>query len=166
MRLKMDQPKVNGTTTYKHTIIEQHTTLDIDACLNKVGCVWMNYVYSAKDIKDKGLSITHLEMLNILVALKVWGQKWTGQQVTIKTDNMAVVKICNTDYTRDMKLASYIRNIWLVTSMYDIELIITHIAGRLNTAADLLSRWSDDQDCQELLKSLIEHPKWCHVERE
>ena len=39
-------PKFNGTTTYKHTIIEEHTTLEIDACLNKVGGVWMNYIYS------------------------------------------------------------------------------------------------------------------------
>ena len=63
--------------TCKHTIIDQHTTLEIDACLSEVGGVWMKFVYSAEipqDIKEKGLSITHFEMLNILVPLKVWGK--------------------------------------------------------------------------------------------
>ena len=79
---------------------------------------------------------------------------------------MTVVQIYNTGHTRDMELGSYIRNIWLVTSMYDIELVIEHTPDRLNTSADLLSRWSDDQKCQDLIKSLVKNPKWCHVQKE
>ena len=162
-------PKFNGTTTYKHISIECHDTLEIDACLNKVGGVWMNYVYSAEIpqyFKDKSLSITHFEMLNILVAIKLWGSKWLGKKVKLKTDNMAVVQVCNTGHTRDMELASYIRNIWLLTSMQDIELVVEQIPGKVNKTADLLSRWSDDQKCKNSLEILVKNPIWCDVSDE
>ena len=159
-------PKFNGTTTYKHNVIPCHNTLEIDACLDKVGGVWMDYVYSAEipqSFKEKGLSITHFEMLNILVAIKMWGNKWIGQKVKLKTDNMAVVQVCNTGHTRDMELACYIRNIWFLTSVQDIELIVEHIPGKLNSTADLLSRWSNSKKCQDSLKALVKNPTWCDV---
>ena len=71
-------PKFNGTTTYKHTILEQHTTLEIDACLNKVGGVWMHYVYSAeipKDIKDRGSIHNSFRNAKYFGSIESMGQK-------------------------------------------------------------------------------------------
>ena len=92
--------------------------------------------------KDK-LSITHFEMLNIIVALNIWKDAWVGKHIEILVDNMAVVTICKTGLTGDTNLASYARNIWLITSLYDIQLKITHVPGYKNKEADLLSRWQN-----------------------
>ena len=59
-------------------------------------------------------------------------------------DNQAVVSICNCGYTRDGMLATYIRNIWLITSIYDMCISVKHIAGNKNIIADLLSRWENN----------------------
>ena len=38
-------------------------------------------------------NISQLEMLNIMVALKIWGQAWQNMRIEIKCDNLAVVQI-------------------------------------------------------------------------
>ena len=42
-----------------------------------------------------GFSIEHLEMLNILVAIRTCGQQWAGKAVKIACDNQAVVSVLN-----------------------------------------------------------------------
>ena len=46
-------------------------------------------------------TIVHLEMLNIMVALKVWGQHWSNKCVEIKCDNLAVVSVLQEGKARD-----------------------------------------------------------------
>ena len=116
--------------------------------------------------RDSDLSITHYEMVNILVVLRLWGQKWRGRSVVIKTDNMAVVNICKSGYTRDMELAAYIRNIWFITASLDIRLVVEHIRGKENVTADLLSRWTGSQTDKQLLDKLVGNPTWCEVTQE
>ena len=62
----------------------------------------------------------------------------TGSQSKnlVKTDNMAVVQICINDYTRGMNLSAYVRNLWLITAGYDIDLTVTHIVGKNNIFAE------------------------------
>ena len=45
------------------------------------------------------LNIVHLEMLNILVALRVWNQCWAKSRVRIACDNEAVVHVLNSGRT-------------------------------------------------------------------
>ena len=113
--------------------------------------------------RNSDLNITHYEMVNILVVLRLWGQEWRGRSVIIKTDNMAVVNICKSGYTRDMELAAYIRNIWLITASLDIWLVVEHIRGKQNVMADLLSRWTGNQIEKQLLDKLVWNPSWCEV---
>ena len=163
-------PIFNGTAKFNHVIIDQVLTLEIDACLQRVGGVWKNLVYSAVIPQGLGrksdLNITHYEMVNIVVVLRLWGQEWRGRSVIIKTDNMAVVNICKSGYTRDMELAVYIRNIWLITASLDIRLVVEHIRGKQNVTADLLSRWTGNQTDKQLLDKLVCNPSWCEVTQE
>ena len=99
--------------------------------------------------KDTGFHITHFEMVNVLVCLKNWAQEWANKSVTLFVDNMAVVTVCNTGYTKDKFLASCIRNIWMVTAIHDIKLELRHIAGYKNKVADLLSRWNNSEMCNK-----------------
>ena len=54
-------------------------------------------------------------------------------------DNLAVVQVVHTGKTRDNMLALCLRNNWLITASYDIDLHIDYIQSRANKIADLLS---------------------------
>ena len=71
-------PSFNGITYIRKAEILQAHTLHIDASLNGVGGIWNQEVYSTPifDIYDCQLKIVHLEMLNLAIAVKLWGQKW------------------------------------------------------------------------------------------
>ena len=55
--------------------------------------------------------IVHLEILNIVVLLKIWGDIWENQVINIKCDNMAVVEVLKFGKARDPILATCARNI-------------------------------------------------------
>ena len=108
-------------------------------------------------------TIVHFEMINILVALNVWKTDWKGQCVKFLVDNMAIVTVCNSGYSQDAFLATCIRNIWLLTSVFDIKLIVSHIPGYCNVTADLLSRWEHTDNNHVKLKSLVRNTGWLFV---
>ena len=102
-------------------------------------------------------------MVNIMVALKMWKEYWRHKHIHFAVDNAAVVTVCNTGFTRDNWLAIYIRNIWLITSTYDITMTVTHISGTKNTIADLLSRWDKTHNNTFKLQQLVTTPDWQQV---
>ena len=80
-------------------------------------------------------------MLNVDVALKVWSQLWVDKKVKIHSDNQAVVEVLITGLTKDPFLATCDRNIWLITAILNIEIIVIYFPGKNNHTAELLSRW-------------------------
>ena len=127
--------------------------LFIDACLTGVGGIWGHRVYAAPipQFQDFHPSITHLEMLNLLVALRLWANHWAQYSVYIFCDNMAVVQVASSGRTRDPFWGACIRNIWLITATHDIDLEIKHIQGTKNVLADALSsRYADKGISQNL----------------
>ena len=79
-------------------------------------------------------------MVNILVALRLWARFWASSSVVFHCDNLAVVQVVASGKTKDSFLNACIRNIWLLTAIFDIDLHIEHIQGVKNTTADRLSR--------------------------
>ena len=66
-----------------------------------------------------------------------------------------------TGKTRDLFLALSIRNIWLHTAHYDIDLVIDHILGKKNRIADTLSRIYSSKSVDKLiLQDLLKHYQW------
>ena len=119
-----------------------------------MGAVWRNRVYATTiyEIPGLALTITHLEMLNFVVALRVWGPFWKHSAITIFCDNMSVVQVVSSGRTRDKFLALCIRNIWLLAAYHDIDLEVKHIVGKKNMVADALSCiYSDKPVRQEIL---------------
>ena len=78
-------------------------TLHLDASLTGLGVIWNNRVYSTPiiQIPDFDLNIVHLEMWNIVIALKMWGQFWSYSSLTIYCDNLAVVQVIHSHNTKD-----------------------------------------------------------------
>ena len=108
----------------------------------------------------KDYTIVHLEILNIVVAAKIWASHWTKKRVQNFCDNMAVVDVLNTGRARDPILATCARNLWLIAAIFNIDFIFSHIPGVENSVADLLSRWKHDPDHVKKLETLVETPVW------
>ena len=159
-------PQFNGITIYKKPIIAEADALHLDACLTGIGGIWHDRVYSspAPVIPGFDFKIVHLEMINVLVALRIWGKFWQHSQVKIYCDNLAVVQVVASSKTKDSFLGACIRNLWLAAAHFDILLQIQHIRGEHNIRADLLSRiYSDKPVNQHLLQELKENFIWDKV---
>ena len=77
---------------------------------------------------------------------EIVGPQWAGGRICFECDNEAVVSVVRTGKTRDKVLAAYVRNICILASIFDINLVIVHLPGVSNTVADLLSRWDNTPD--------------------
>ena len=111
----------NGVTFYDRQK-PQHT-VHLDACLTGFGGSFNNMVYHLQiPLEYKNYTIVHLEILNIVVALKIWGKHWQDKLIELKCDNLAVVEVLRAGKARDNVLATCARNIWLLTSLFNIQL--------------------------------------------
>ena len=93
----------------------------------------------------------------------MWGSQWAGSHILFFCDNAAVVQVVDTGKTRDPLLATCLRNIWMITAIYDIKISIKHIAGSKNIISDLLSRIYSDKIDSTLLNQLQMNYHWDRV---
>ena len=144
----------NGYSSYRHPTFSDDTPIELDASLKGLGGRWGSCVYKS-DIPgyllQLDISITHLELFNVFVALKVWGSDWASRKLVISLDNSAAVSIINTGFTRDPLLATIARNIWFQGAVNNIQIWATHVPGVKNQVADLLSRWESHGNPMALL---------------
>ena len=123
-----------------------------------------NYVYHVPIPRHYlGLTIVHLKMINILVALKIFGPLWATKKVLVKCDNQAVVAVLTHSKTKDAFLATCARNVWLLAALFDLKVTYVHIRGKHNVIADLLFRWVPTSDNVLKLQSHIHDPLWIRV---
>ena len=108
----------------------------------------------------RNLDIIHLEMVNILVALRVYAHAWKGAYILIKCDNDAVVKVLSGGKARDPFLGACARNAWYLAALADVQLQYTHVLGKNNCVANLLSRWKNSQANIQVLHSLVPNAVW------
>ena len=102
-----------------------------DACLSGGGGICDQEYFHCQFpdmILELDLDINCLELLTIVIACKLWGAKWSGQQIVLHCDNMASVIVLNSGQTRNPFLADYLRELWLVSSSFDFELRAVHNA--------------------------------------
>ena len=105
-------------------------------------------------------AMVHLEMLNILVAIRMWGQKWGGQSVLFHCDNQAVMTVLSTGRTKDLTLAAISRNLFMESAKFEVDLKLIRIHGKANTIADALSRLLSEPQFMNLIESSVPHPIW------
>ena len=151
----------NGVSFFKYI---PSKIVHLDACPYGLGAIFDSQVYALElPHQYQNVNIAYLEMLNIIVALKVWHNQWTGSKVQIKCDNQAVVSVLNSGRSRDVVLAEYARNIFLWTSSCNIDLQVVHVPGKLNEVADLLSRWFITKNSFQKLQRLVDPVQWVPV---
>ena len=155
-------PKYNGVTFFDQKPIDH--SIELDASLQGMGACWGSQVYALQiPLGYMDMSIVHLEMLNILAAVRVWGKAWRNTKVAIACDNLAVVQVLNSGKTRDLTLAAIARNIQFQVATMNINLKVTHIPGKVNVIADLLSRWGSRPMANATLCHLLPVHTWTNV---
>ena len=155
-------PKFNGSAFFVHQNIQYE--IELDACLKGLGARCGNQVYALKiPQKFENMTIVHLEMINILVAIRTWATLWQGKNIRIHCDNQAVVSVLTTGRTRDALLAAIARNILMEIAAHDICLRTVHISGKDNQVADNLSRFFLGDVFKERLYKLLACPTWVRV---
>ena len=85
-------------------------------------------------------SVTVKEMCPVVMAAATFGQQLTGKVVQFLVDNEAVVEVIRATYSKDLHLMHLIRLLVFLASKYNFWFTATHIPGKLNIAADALSR--------------------------
>ena len=79
-------------------------------------------------------------MINLVIALRMWGKFPANSAVTAHCDNFTVVQVVDSGRTRDPLLTACIRNIWLLAPKWDMDFKEIHIPGKNNLQSDTLSR--------------------------
>ena len=149
----------NGVSFFHHRVADG--ILQLDACMTGLGGRWGRFVYHLTlENHLKNLGIVHLEMINILVALRIFAPYWHQKAILVRCDNNAVVQVLTSGKTRDPFLATCARNIWMSAALANIELQYKHITGCENTAADLLSRWRFTKEQYAKLCTMVHEPIW------
>jgi hypothetical protein len=105
---------------------------------------WMSKQWSEKQLQQawriKGLSMVWLELFAIVDACATFGRYWRGLRITLQTDSESVVSAWNSQRSSNPELRFLFRKICLFMSVFDFDLQLIHLAGKLNIKADLLSR--------------------------
>ena len=134
------------------------------ASLTGLGGRWRNLVYHLPVPRGfMNWSIVHLEMVNILLAVRLFQAQWSGHKVLIRCDNEAVISVLRSGRTKDPYLGACARNIWYVSALANIDLQHVHIRGLDNGVADLLSHWKGSPCDISKLLSQIQDPVWVPV---
>lgn len=91
-------------------------------------------------ILRKNLSITCLEMLTVMVAIKLWCHKLVKKKINIFCDNLAVCIVLNTGKAKNEFLQQCLREISFVASVHEFQLMASHLSSSENRLSDDLSR--------------------------
>ena len=86
------------------------------------------------------VSIAAKELLPIVVAATVWGNRWSRSTVCFHCDNQAVVDVIRGGYCKDKYLAHMLRCMFFLEAHFAFTATARHIPGIENTQADALSR--------------------------
>jgi hypothetical protein len=153
----------NGTVSI-YKCLQPQTDIFVDASLSGLGGALNAFVYRAPLSPRPGWSIAHWEAINVFVALQVFSAFISGRRVMVWCDSRVAVAILHSGRGRDPLLHTIARNIHLLQTTLDCDLAFSHVPGRLNTVADLLSRWDTSAHPTASLFSLLNTaPVWCPV---
>jgi hypothetical protein len=79
------------------------------------------------------------ELFPILIAAACWGSTWREKTICCRCDNMAVVRVVTSRYSREHDLMHLLRCLFFFEAHFDFCVIAEHLPGVENGLADDLS---------------------------
>ena len=92
---------------------------------------------------DGMLSHSHItvkELTPVVIAVAVWGQRWKGESLLVRSHNMATVSIINSGTSHNKEAMHLTRSLAFIAAKFQLTLSAEHVPGDQNTLADALSR--------------------------
>jgi hypothetical protein len=132
------------------------TVFATDACLSGGGgnCGKEFFHFKFPEfILDLDTHINYLELLVVLVAAKIWKDKFRDARVQIYCDNLVTVTVINSGKTKDSKMLELLRELAFVNISNNSQIRAIHIPGLLNRVPDRLSRLHCDKKLK--LKDIV-----------
>ena len=136
-------PEFNGIRILDKSGFPPDYIVELDACLQGCGAIAGEEFYAVPfpaRILAENHPIAHLELLNIVVALKLWAHRWRGKVIRIYCDNMNSCMAVQSGRSRVPFMQRALREIFLYTTSHDVELSVNHAPGASLVLADALSR--------------------------
>ena len=106
-------------------------------CAAVWGTQWWQWCWNAK---AQSWHIAPKELLPVLLSCIVWGEEWSGKLIRCHCDNMAVVEVLNSGYSRDREMMHPLRCLFFIAEHFRIQVEAVHLPGKENGLADALSR--------------------------
>ena len=134
------------------------TSIAVDRCLTGGGDHFGPHIYHTvypDFILQRGLNISELEMMNAVIAIKLWAPMLCNHVIRLQCNNSAAVSVLQTVRGRASFLLSYACEVRAYTAQYKFEIRMEHIAGANNTLADQLSHYHSDLSCRARVDALI-----------
>ena len=148
-------PIFNGRKVMGKQVLPYQHQVELDACLSGCGAVAGDQFYAAvfpREVVKAAHTIAHLELLNIVVAVKVWRERWAGWTVQIYCDNMNSVLVLQSGRSRDLFMRECAREIFLHSAAADIDLQVCHRPGLQMVWADALPREHMDPKYEQFVR--------------
>jgi hypothetical protein len=136
-------PQWNGQCFLAPAILMQPSSTVTSDASGTWGCggiyqeQWFQFTWS-KDWHP--VHITAKELVPIVLAAILWGNKWQGQAVLFQCDNQAVVHCIKAHTSKDPLVMQLLRCLFMLAATHNFYPLATHIAGIDNGPADALSR--------------------------
>ena len=135
-------PSYNGKALLTHSTPD--FTTEVDACLTGCGGICNGVYYHCQFpdfVLQEGHHISRLEMLNVVIAAKMFHTMWAGLTIQLLCDNTATVSVLQTGRSRDSFLLACAREVWYLSAIHDFVLLPCHAPGATLQTADSLSRF-------------------------
>ena len=97
------------------------------------------------------------ELLPIVMAIHVWGERWQSKRIIFQCDNSAVVEVINKLTSKDKHLMALSRRLVMATLTFNIDFKAQHICGKSNVVCDAISRFRLQQ-ARQVAPWLAEEP--------
>lgn len=100
-----------------------------------------NFVAASTEL-DGSEDINILELWPVICAIKRWGPQVGNCRVILASDNLQVVRMVNVGNSKSIKCMNWIRELFWLCFVFNIQLVAVHIRSGDNVIADMLSRLS------------------------
>ena len=131
---------INPSTIDAHDL-ELYT--DASGCLGCgaffQGC-WFHHQWQPHQQLSKHISIQWQELFTIVAAALTWGHKWSTLKIRFFCDNLPIVQAWEGKTSRQPRIASLLRLLFLTAAKGNFTITLKHIPGINNPIADAISR--------------------------